>query len=205
MARVVSARAAWASKGSAGWVEPAWDNTAATSATWTRSEPTTPTEYRRRTGCPSACMIIGDSFPGVRVLFSCVVRSIAFSISRRSSLVSLPASTSCAIIGCARPPKKLNTSSSKPPPRIFAGDEGLENMRVADLARPPHRLLRLRGDRPWSEWWCRRAGARETPPGFRGSTRFPAPTGSRGSGVRAWSVVVVAWRPYYVADRSTTK
>jgi hypothetical protein len=40
------------------------------------------------------------------------VRSRSRSNSRRSSLVSFPASTSCAIIGCARPPKKLRISSS---------------------------------------------------------------------------------------------
>src|SRR5262249_22550531 len=36
---------------------------------------------------------------------------IVFSSSRTSSIVSFPYSASCAIIGCARPPKKLRISS----------------------------------------------------------------------------------------------
>ena len=45
-------------------------------------------------------------------VIDCLRALIAFSISLMSSSVSFPASTSCAIIGCARPPKKLRISSS---------------------------------------------------------------------------------------------
>ena len=128
----------------------------------------------------------------------CSCFSMASSSSRRSSRVSFPASTSCAIIGCARPPKRLSTSSSS---RCRATSRATIGSKMCALliSGPAARRSSLPSGRPWSGWSCTRGEARGTLPGSLGWRRCRAPTGARGSAVRVGSVVVGSCDSYYVA------
>jgi hypothetical protein len=57
-----------------------------------------------------------------------------FSKSRMSASVSFPASASRAIMGCARPPKKLKNLVEQPVSRHISGDDRLKDVGIADLS-----------------------------------------------------------------------